>query len=92
MIRHPSAVRQHRRSLRRAAINKRNKTNLRTQVRALRQRIKAQNKEEAIKGLPQAFSSADKAAKKGAIHKKKAARLKSRLSRQVRNISSGQTS
>ncbi|HEX9901526.1 MAG TPA: 30S ribosomal protein S20 [Acidobacteriota bacterium] len=92
MIRHPSAIRQHRRSVRRAAVNKRNKTNLRTQVKALRQGIQAKNKEDAAKGLPQVFSSADKTAKKGAIHKNKAARLKSRLSRQVRNISSGQAS
>jgi len=92
MIRHPSAVRQHRRSVRRAAVNKRNKTALRTQVKALRQGIQAKNKEEAAKGLHQVYSTADKAAKKGAIHKKKAARLKSRLSRQAQKISSGQTS
>jgi len=92
MIRHASAIRQHRRSLRRAAVNKRNKTALRTQVKALRQGIQAQKKEEAAKGLSQVYSIADKAAKKKAIHKKKAARLKSRLSRQAQKISSGQSS
>jgi small subunit ribosomal protein S20 len=92
MIRHPSAIRQHRRSVRRTAVNKRNKTSLRTQVKTLRHKIQAKDKEEAVKLLPRIFSAADRTAKKGAIHKKKAARLKSRLSRQLRSLSSSQSS
>lgn len=92
MIRHPSALRQHRRSLRRAAVNKRNKTALRTQVKALRQGIQSKNREEAAKSLSQVYAMADRSAKKKAIHKKKAARLKSRLSRFAQKVSSGQTS
>ncbi|OGD10305.1 MAG: 30S ribosomal protein S20 [Candidatus Aminicenantes bacterium RBG_13_62_12] len=86
MIRHKSAIRQHRRSVRRTAINKRNKTVLRTQVKDLREKVQAKDKESAEKTLPGVLSAADKAAKKGVIHKNKAARLKSRLSRQVRAI------
>lgn len=92
MIRHKSAIRQHRRSVRHAAVNKRNKTGLRTQVKTLRQKVQAKNREEAVKMLPQVFSAADRTAKKRAIHKKKAARLKSRLSRQVQSLSSSQSS
>ncbi|MBM3296582.1 MAG: 30S ribosomal protein S20 [Candidatus Aminicenantes bacterium] len=86
MARHKSAVRQHRRSVRRTAINKRNKTALRTQVRDLREKVQSKDKAAADKALPRVLSAADKAAKKGVIHKNKAARLKSRLSRQVRAI------
>ncbi|MBN2198503.1 MAG: 30S ribosomal protein S20 [Candidatus Aminicenantes bacterium] len=92
MVRHKSAVRQHRRSVRRTEINKRNKTVLRTQVKALRQDIRSQNKEKTEKALPGVLSAADKAAKKGVIHKNKAARLKSRLSRQVRAVTSSSSS
>jgi small subunit ribosomal protein S20 len=86
MARHQSAVRQHRRSVRHAAINKRNKTVLRTHVKDLRQHIQSKDKEAAEKALPRVLSAADRAAKKGVIHKNKAARLKSRLSRQAKAV------
>jgi len=92
MVRHKSAVRQHRRSVRRTEINKRNKTVLRTQVKDLRRHIQSQDKETAEKNLPKVLSAADKAAKKGVIDKNKAARLKSRLSRQVRAITPSSSS
>ncbi len=92
MARHQSAIRQHRRSVRRAAVNKRNKTVLRTRIKELRTNIRAREKEAAEKALPHIQSVVDKAAKKGVIHKRKAARLKSRLSRQIRSITSAPTS
>ena len=86
MARHQSAIRQHRRSVRRTAINKRNKTILKSQARALRTKIQSGDKDSVEKMLPGMMSAADKAAKKKAVHRNKAARLKSRLSRKARTV------
>ncbi|MCJ7610855.1 MAG: 30S ribosomal protein S20 [Candidatus Aminicenantes bacterium] len=83
MAQHNSAVRQRRRSVRRTAVNKKNKSGLRTEVRKMRDLIQAQNKDEARKNLTELQSTIDKAVKKRTIHKNKGNRLKSRLSRQV---------
>ncbi len=83
MAHHKSAIRQERRSLRRKAINTRNKSALRTDVRKAREAVGDSDKAAALKLLPGVFAAADKAAKKGAIHKNKANRIKSRLSRQT---------
>ncbi len=45
MAKHPSAERQHRTSLRKNAVNKKNKSALRTQVKKLRGLIEAGDKE-----------------------------------------------
>ena len=55
-------------------------------VKAVRQFVAAKNKAGAGKALPAAFAQLDKAAKKNMIHKNKAARLKSRLSKAVGKI------
>ena len=89
MVRHPSAVRQHRRSLRRNEINRKNKAALRTQVKKLRDAIQQKDKETAQKLLPQTVSLIDESVKKGAIHKNRGARIKSRLSRQAEMMSPG---
>jgi small subunit ribosomal protein S20 len=86
MAHHPSAVRQHRRSLRRQAINKRNKSAVRSQVKKLRELISKKDKESARKLLPEVVSAIDKTVRKGSLHKNKGARTKSRLSRQVEKI------
>lgn len=86
MAHHRSAIRQWKRSLRRKAINKRNKTMLRTQIKQLREAIQNKDKETAEKFLPPTFSLIDKSIKKGAIHENTGSRYKSRLSRQVEMI------
>ncbi len=86
MAHHGSAVREMRRSLRRNAVNKRNRSSLRSQVKRVREAIRSKNKEEAEKLLPQTFSAIDKTIKRGAIPKNKGSRYKSRLSRQVAEI------
>jgi len=86
MAYHKSAIRQWRRSLRRDAINKKNKSLLRSQIKKLRAEVKNKDKEKAQKLLPLTFSVIDKTVKKGAIHANKGARLKSRLSRRVELI------
>lgn len=83
---HKSTIRQRRRSIRRAAVNKKNKSALRTEVRKVRELVHDKNKDEALKNLPQFQSAIDKTVKKGAIHKNKGNRLKSRLSRQAARV------
>jgi small subunit ribosomal protein S20 len=83
MAQHNSAIRQHRRSIRRNAVNRQNKSALRTQVKKLREAIQKSDREAAQKLVPQTMSLIDTSVKKGAIHKNKGARFKSRLARQV---------
>jgi len=87
MAHHHSALRQHRRSLRRRAINKKNKAALRTEIKKLREAIRQPDKEAAHRLLPRTTAAVDKSIKKGTIHKNKGSRIKSRLSRQVLSIS-----
>lgn len=86
MAHHKSAIRQWRRSLRRRAINKRNKSMLRTHIKRLKEAIANKDKETAEKLLPLTFSLIDKSVKKGTIHENTGSRYKSRLSRQVEMI------
>lgn len=86
MAQHKSAIRQWRRSLRRNAVNRRNKSILRNQIKKLRESINNKDGEEAQKLLPQTFSLIDKSVKKGAIHQNTGNRYKSRLSHQVEMI------
>jgi len=88
MAKYASALRQHRRSLRKQAINKRNKTALRTQVKKVRGVIEAQDKDQAKTLLPKVFKTIDQTVRKGTIHPNTGARYKSRLSRQVEKITS----
>jgi small subunit ribosomal protein S20 len=81
-------MRQWRRSLRRNAINRRNKSILRTQIKKLRQAIKEKNLELARQLLPKTCSIIDKCIKKGTIHENKGSRYKSRLSEQVAKLAS----
>jgi len=87
MARHKSAIRQHRRSLRRKAVNTRAKSALRTQMRKMREAIQAKDREASLKMLPGLFKAIDTSVKKGAIKKNTGSRYKSRLSRQVSLLS-----
>jgi len=83
MAKHKSAVREMRRSLRRNVINKKTKSAVRTEVRRVREALLAKDRAGAQKSLPEAYATIDRAVKKGAIHKNKGSRLKSRISRQL---------
>ena len=87
MAKHKSAMREMRRSLRRNAINKKTKSAVRTEVRKVRDALLAKDQGNAQKSLPGATAMIDRAVKKGAIHKNKGSRLKSRLSRQLARTS-----
>ena len=83
MAQHASAEKQLRQSLKRRARNRKNLSQLKSQVKKLRSAVAAGDAEAAKKLLPQTIGEIDKAAKKGVVHDNAAARYKSRLSRKV---------
>ena len=86
MARHKSAIRQHRRSLRHKAVNTRNKSALRTEMRKVREAVADKDRDAAAKLLPGVFKVIDTSVKKGSIKKNTGSRYKSRLSRQVADL------
>jgi len=80
---HASAEKRMRQGEKRRARNRKNVSQLKTQVKKLRAAIAEGNAEAAKKLLPETVGEIDKAAKKGVVHDNAAARYKSRLSRKV---------
>jgi small subunit ribosomal protein S20 len=78
-----SAQKQHRQSLKHRARNRRNTSQLKSQVKKLRAALASGDAEAARALLPATVGEIDKAAKKGVIHDNAAARYKSRLTRRV---------
>ena len=83
MAHHASAQKRMRQGEKRRARNRKNVSQLKTQVKKLRAAIAEGNAEAAKKLLPETMGEIDKAAKKGVVHDNAAARYKSRLSRKV---------
>jgi len=75
-----------RQSEKRRARNRKNLSQLKTQVKKLRAAIAGGDAEAAKKLLPETVGEIDKAAKKGVVHDNAAARYKSRLSRRVNGL------
>jgi small subunit ribosomal protein S20 len=84
---HKSALKRHRQSLKRRARNKAVKTRVKNMVKDVRQAVQSGDKEQALSALRQAESVLDKAAGKGVLHKRTAARKVSRLNDAVRKLS-----
>ncbi|MBN1261945.1 MAG: 30S ribosomal protein S20 [Anaerolineae bacterium] len=63
------------------------KGKMRSAVKAVRHAVAAGDAAQARTLMPRAYKELDKAARKNVIHKNKAARLKSRLMRQVNTLS-----
>ena len=59
MVRHKSAVRQHRRSLRRKNVNAQTKSALRTKMRKLREAVQDNDRDGAAQMLPGVFKAID---------------------------------
>lgn len=83
MAQHASALKQMRQSLKNRARNRKNVSQIKTQVKKLRAAIAAGDAAAAQKLLPQTVGEIDRAVKKGVIHDNAAARYKSRLSRKI---------
>lgn len=83
MSNHKSADKRMRQDEKRRARNRREKSKLKTSVRIVRDSIAGGDVTAASTSLPQAVSQIAKAASKGAIKKRTAARKMSRLARAV---------
>ncbi len=83
MAHHKSAIRQHRRSLRRNEINTQNRSALHTSMRKIREAVKANDIEKVKALLPRVVSTIDRSVKKGVIQKNTGSRYKSRITRQI---------
>ena len=87
MANHKSALKRARQNETRRLRNKSSKTTVKNTVKDLRTAANNnENKESAVKRLDTAKSIIDKAAKKGIIHKRTAARKISRLSKLVNSV------
>ena len=86
MANHPSAEKRNRQRITRTARNRAVSSNVRSHVKRVRDAIAGKDKAGATKALKSAISLLDKAASKGAVHKKAAARTIARLSAQVHKL------
>jgi small subunit ribosomal protein S20 len=80
---HASALKRMRQGEKRRARNRKNLSQLKTQLKKLRAAVAEGNAEAAGRLLPVTEAEIDKAAKKGVVHDNAAARYKSRLARKV---------
>jgi small subunit ribosomal protein S20 len=88
MANHYSALKRVRQTERRTEFNRRSKTRLRHQIRAMRQLITDKNSSGALALLPKTFSIIDRSAKLGVIKKNTAARYKSSLHMRIKSLAS----
>jgi small subunit ribosomal protein S20 len=86
MANHKSALKAHRHSLKQRAINRSNRSALRTTLKRFNEKLdskKPEVLETAKNGLADLYSVIDKASKKKALSRNAAARQKSRLTRRL---------
>jgi small subunit ribosomal protein S20 len=72
---------------RRNEVNSRNRSRLRTQIKAIQSAIRSGNRAQAQALLPLTVSLIDKSIQKGVLHQNTAARYKSRLTAKVNSLS-----
>ena len=80
-----SAKKAQRRDRRRGVVNDKIR-------RKMKLAVKLVKKNPSAKNLAEAYRMVDRAAKKGVVHKNKAARLKSRLTQQIKGIKASKVS
>jgi len=81
-----SALKRVRQTERRTEVNRKNKTRLRHQIRAMRRALTSKDAKAAGELLPKTFSIIDRSAKNGIIKKNTAARYKSKLNLRVKAL------
>lgn len=86
MANHKSAIKRHKQSEKRAARNRATRTRVKNVIKAVRAAVQQKDRELANTALANAASVLDKAAGKGVIHWKNAARKISRLSKAINAI------
>lgn len=83
MANHKSAEKRVRQTEKRTAVNRANRSRVRTQIKKLRSAIAGHDANLSQELLNPTMSTIDKAVNKGILHKNTAARYKSRLTRHV---------
>jgi small subunit ribosomal protein S20 len=83
MPNHKSAEKRVRQSEKRRAINRSNRTKVRTYIKKLRSALESGSKQDVASTLPETISIIDRAVQKGVLHANAAARHKSRLTVQA---------
>lgn len=86
MANHKSSIKRIRQTTKKNAINRSNRSKLRTSIKKLRGAIAANDKTAGTELLNPTISVIDKMVNKGVIHKNTAARYKSRLSKGLAGI------
>ena len=86
MATHKSAIKRAKQNQVRNLRNKSNRTRVKNVIKSVRAAIDENSPEKAQAALTLAIPIIDKAAKKGAVHRKNASRKISRLTRQVNAI------
>ena len=81
-----SALKRVRQTERRTEVNRKNKTRLRHQIRAMRRALISKDAKAAAEMLPKTFSLIDHSAKIGVIKMNTAARYKSKLHLKVKAL------
>jgi small subunit ribosomal protein S20 len=81
-----SALKRVRETEKRTLFNRRNKTRLRHQIRAMRRALTSKDAKAAGELLPATFSIIDRSAKLGIIKKNTASRYKSKLNLRVKAL------
>jgi len=79
MANHASALKRHRQSLKKRAVNTQNRHKLKTQMKKLKVAIAAGKKDDVKTLMPTTFGLIDKSVQKGVIKENTARRYKSRL-------------
>jgi small subunit ribosomal protein S20 len=84
-----SAEKRARQTIKRRAHNMALRSRLRTAIKSVTNAVDAGNKEEAVANLKAAGPIIDSMVNKGIIHRNKAARHKSQLNAQIKELSAG---
>ncbi len=86
MANHVSSLKRARQTVTRTAVNRANRSKLRTSLRAMREALTAGNAEGAAAQYRLTVSLLDKSVQKGVLHKNTASRYKGRLNARVKLI------
>ncbi len=86
MANHVSSLKRARQTVTRTAVNRSNRSKLRTVLRAMREALAAGNAQAAATQYRATVSILDKSVQKGVLHKNTASRYKGRLNARVKAL------
>lgn len=91
MANHVSALKRARQTETRTAVNRANRTRVRSSLRALREAIQKGDAQVATEQYRATVSAIDKSVQKGVLHQNTASRYKSRLNARVKALGAKKT-